>query len=54
MPFVVWGLIVLDPWMTAFGLAVQMTGKLWFIDRMAMLYDDVSSVAEPVLPQSDR
>jgi uncharacterized protein DUF6653 len=42
LPFLVWGLIVLDPWMTAFGLAVQMAGKLWFLDRMALLYDDAN------------
>ena len=44
LPFLVWGLIVLDPWITAFGLVVQMAGKLWFLDRMALLYDDVSSI----------
>ena len=38
-----WGLIVLDPWITAFGLAVQMLCKVWFIDRMALLYDDVQA-----------
>lgn len=41
VPFWAWGLIVLDPWITAFGLAVQMLCKVWFIDRMALLYDDV-------------
>lgn len=41
VPFWVWGLIVLGPRITAFGVAVQMLGKLWFIDRMALLYDDV-------------
>ena len=41
VPFWAWGLIVLDPWITAFGLAVQMLCKIWFIDRMALLYDDV-------------
>jgi hypothetical protein len=53
LPFVVWGLIVLDVWITAFGLAVQMAGKLWFLDRMALLYDDVSSAAEAVPPRTD-
>jgi hypothetical protein len=24
----------------AFGVAVQMLGKLWFLDRMALLYDE--------------
>ena len=28
--------------MVLFGLAVQMAGKIWFIDRMALLYDDVA------------
>ena len=41
VPFWAWGLIVLDPWITAFGVAVQMFAKLWFLDRMALLYDDV-------------
>jgi len=43
VPFWAWGLIVLDPWITAFGLAVQMLCKVWFIDRMALLYDDVQA-----------
>ena len=54
LPFVVWGLIVLNPWMTAFGVAVQSAGKVWFLDRMALLYDDVSSAAVPVRPRTDR
>jgi hypothetical protein len=28
--------------MVLFGLAVQMAGKIWSIDRMALLYDDVA------------
>ena len=47
VPFIVWGLVVLDPWMTAFGVAVQSLGKIWFIDRMALLYDDVVAGPEP-------
>jgi hypothetical protein len=54
VPFLVWGLIVLDPWITAFGLVVQMAGKMWFLDRMALLYDDVSSAAEEVRPRTGR
>ncbi len=54
VPFLVWGLIVLDPWITAFGLAVQMAGKMWFLDRMALLYDDVSSAAGEAQPQIGR
>ena len=39
VPFVIWGLVTFDPWLTLFGLAVHMGGKIWFIDRMALLYD---------------
>ena len=42
VPFVVWGVVVLNPWMTAFGLALHMSGKLWSLDRMALLYDDMN------------
>ncbi|TQM43314.1 DUF6653 family protein [Pseudonocardia cypriaca] len=43
VPFVARGLVVLDPWLVLFGLAVHMSGKTWFMDRMAMLYDDVTA-----------
>ena len=54
LPFLVWGLVVLDPWITLFGLSVQMMGKLWFLDRMALLFDEVSSGAGSVPPQTGR
>lgn len=41
VPFIVWGVVVYDVWLTSFGLAVQMAGKVWFIDRMALLYDEM-------------
>ncbi len=40
VPFV-YGLTVLDPWATLFGLALAMGGKLWFCDRMVWLYEDM-------------
>jgi hypothetical protein len=43
VPFVARGLVVLDPWLVLFGLAVHMAGKNWFMDRMALLYDDVKA-----------
>jgi Family of unknown function (DUF6653) len=49
VPFWVWGLIALDPWITAFGLAVQMLGKLWFLDRMALLYHEAEGSCVPEL-----
>jgi hypothetical protein len=42
VPFIARGLVVRNGWMVLFGLAVEMAGKVWFIDRMAVLYDDVA------------
>lgn len=41
VPPTIYGLIVLDPWATAFGTSLIMLGKLWFVDRMAWLYDEM-------------
>ena len=43
VPFIVRGLVARHGWMVLFGLAVHMAGKNWFIDRMALLYDDMTS-----------
>jgi len=42
VPFIAGGLVVRDGWMVLFGLAIQMAGKIWFLDRMAILYDDMA------------
>jgi len=42
MAVLVRGLIILDPWMTATGLAVHMAGKNWFLDRMVWHYEDAT------------
>ncbi len=47
LPFIAWGLVVLDVWIVLFGLAVHMAGKNWFLDRMALLYDDVDAGSSP-------
>ena len=36
-----YGLVMLDAWATAAGLAVTMGGKLWFCDRMVWLCEDM-------------
>lgn len=41
LPIVGWGLIDLNIWATALGMVFITGGKLWYIDRMAILYDDV-------------
>jgi uncharacterized protein DUF6653 len=52
VPFVARGLVVRNGWMVLFGLSVQTAGKMWFLDRMALLYDDVATAASPRIPRS--
>jgi hypothetical protein len=47
LPFIAWGLVTLDVWITLFGLAVHMAGKNWFLDRMALLHDDMVAAGHP-------
>ena len=37
-----WGMLWLEIWPALFGLAVILGAKLWFLDRMAWLYDDMA------------
>lgn len=46
LPFVVWGLWQLVVWPTLVGCIFVYTGKLWFLDRMVWLYQDMKD-AEP-------
>lgn len=41
LPFVVWGVATLDVWPAVFGMAQIIGAKLWYIDRMSLLYDDI-------------
>lgn len=41
LPFLVWGLIALQVWPTIMGMVFVIGGKLWYIDRMAILYEDI-------------
>lgn len=36
-----YGLIVLDVWPTVFGLCLTIVAKVWFVDRMVWLYEDI-------------
>ena len=41
LPFLIWGLWRLHIWPTAFGALLIYAGKVWFLDRMVWLYDDM-------------
>lgn len=43
VPFLIWGLAAFAPWPTALGAVIITGAKLWYIDRMAILYDDMVS-----------
>ena len=42
-----WGLVVYDPGWTLAGLILTIGAKLWFVDRMVWLYEDMKD-ADPV------
>lgn len=41
MLFVLWGVLFYGIWPTVFGMALVYCGKLWFLDRMAWLWEDM-------------
>jgi len=45
MLFVLWGVFVFDPWPTLFGTMMVYLGKLWFLDRMVWLWNDMQDAA---------
>lgn len=42
----VWGIMFLDPWLTAVGMIISFLSKLWFVDRMVWLYEDMKDVMQ--------
>ena len=43
--FILWGVLVFDPWPTLFGMMMAYLGKLWFADRMVWLWNDMLDAA---------
>ncbi|MCL6451438.1 MAG: hypothetical protein K6T75_09110 [Acetobacteraceae bacterium] len=43
---VVWGLYWLHAWPVVLGCSLVYAGKLWFLDRMVWLYEDMKHVPE--------
>ncbi len=44
--FVFWGVFAFDLWPTLSGMALVYCGKLWFLDRMAWLWEDMKNATE--------
>jgi hypothetical protein len=42
----IWGIIILDLWLTVFGIVVAILGKSWYLDRMNWLYDEMKHIPE--------
>ena len=46
LPFLAWGLYDLHVWSVLIGLLIVIFGKLWFLDRMVWVYEDMKSKTE--------
>jgi hypothetical protein len=46
MLFVFWGVFIFDAWLTVMGMALVYSGKLWYLDRMVWLWEDMKD-ADP-------
>src|SRR5665647_1988481 len=44
--FIVWGVLVFDLWPTLFGTLMAYMSKLWFVDRMVWLWQDMQDTNE--------
>jgi hypothetical protein len=44
MLFVFWGVLIFDAWPTVFGMVIVYSGKIWFLDRMVWLWEDMKEV----------
>ncbi len=44
LPFLIWGLWQLSIWPTLAGTILVYAGKIWFLDRMVWLYEDMKDV----------
>lgn len=44
--FLIWGLRYLDIWSAVVGLIIVIKSKLWYIDRMVCIYEDMKEIPE--------
>lgn len=47
--FIVWGVIFFDPWPVLLGAVMVYMGKLWYLDRMVWLWQDMKNATEEYL-----
>jgi hypothetical protein len=43
--FIIWGVFVFDLWPTLFGTMLVYLGKLWFVDRMVWIWQDMQDAS---------
>ena len=46
LPFLVYGLYHLDFWISLLGVTIVYAGKMWFLDRMVWLFEDMKNKNE--------
>ena len=46
LPLLVWGLYALKTWPVILGLVLVIVGKLWFLDRMVWIFEDMKEKSE--------
>ncbi|MEM7619330.1 MAG: DUF6653 family protein [Pseudomonadota bacterium] len=44
--FLVWGRLYFHVWLTLLGVVLTLGGKIWFVDRMVWLYEDMKDSSE--------
>ena len=45
VPFLIWGLYTLRLWPTVLGVLLVYLGKMWFLDRMVWLFEDMKNAS---------
>lgn len=43
LPFLIYGLYHFDFWITVLGTLLIYAGKMWFLDRMVWLFEDMKA-----------
>ena len=46
LPFIIWGLWILNFWIMFVGLIIMMGAKIWYVDRMVCIYEDMKHIPE--------